>query len=389
MYKTMKKGSPDFGGPDPSRWRPEAILANAALEELNRFWSWADVGEVVVAAPVDLQDSGYHPYGDGQSNARIELPRFTGKPLPPIIASLVTFSNSSKSVVIRIAAPIASGATGVEIKGKSEKGEQTLKLEGVLHDGDIMVEWRLESDFAIEQLGVVTLRPFPNYHDWFPLTFRHPVKTQSEMIDSIYPEASRVFPDGKSILDSERIKAQSQGNSPFQTLLGHSFPEPRWNNKPYIPEPIHGNFGSASGQATAVGKGWTWVAEKGHDAPFKVLYTCFDARQDAQEAQFGVPSGGGWHRIGDPAETIFNSLENVPILVGTGFENPAIGQVDSFSFHLSDVVTIRWLNPGEALVTARPDFHWFAFQFPRPVCTEEWVHPCVPSKNNPDFRCAS
>lgn len=42
---------------------------------------------------------------------------------------------------------------------------------------------------------------------------------------------------------------------------------------------------------------------------------------------------------------------------------------------LSDVATIRWLQPGEAFVTPRGAFHWFAFSHARPTCAQIVVSP--------------
>jgi hypothetical protein len=133
-------------------------------------------------------------------------------------------------------------------------------------------------------------------------------------------------------------------------------------------------------------------------APFKIMYTCFDRRQPDREASApdgGVASGGGWHRIGDPAETILNDLEPGPIPVAWATGNPAAGAAPpsgGFAYGLTDLATFRWLRPGEAFVTSRgtdaqPHYHWYFFPGAKPACTEEWVHPCVPT--GVTFACAA
>ena len=142
---------------------------------------------------------------------------------------------------------------------------------------------------------------------------------------------------------------------------------------------------------TGVGRGWTWVAEK--EAPFKIMYTCFERRQPQAEANAkdgGVASGGGWHKIGDAAETILNSLELEPLAVISGYTNPA--KQPGYSYNLSDIAVVRLLQPGEAFITVQSvspeqNYHWYFFQQNREVCTEEWVHPCRPKGSDPDFRC--
>src|SRR4051812_298030 len=48
-----------WGGADASKWRPEAILANAASEAMNAGWSRSGVNDVVVAIPLKLWSSGF------------------------------------------------------------------------------------------------------------------------------------------------------------------------------------------------------------------------------------------------------------------------------------------------------------------------------------------
>jgi hypothetical protein len=163
---------------------------------------------------------------------------------------------------------------------------------------------------------------------------------------------------------------------------------------------------------TAVGGGLTWFLERGKNSSFKNLYTCFSARNFEAESKDGVPSGGGWHEIGDPAETIINNMEMSPVIVGsaTGLPWPTPPNNKDFSYELSDIVTIRLLMPGEALMTAAGDqtwkedikwrknhdnsdrgtelsgggrnYHWFIFHSDQPTCTQEWVHNCIPTPHN-------
>src|SRR5439155_8909209 len=126
------------------------------------------------------------------------------------------------------------------------------------------------------------------------------------------------------------------------------------------PADIHAKFPwNGHDIVTGVGRGWTWVCDK-PQAPFKVMYTGFERRRRDWEASApdgGVTSGGGWHRIGDPAETILNDLESVPLVVGSAMANPTSVERNSvvdglpsggFSYGLSDCATIRFLQPGEA-----------------------------------------
>ena len=157
---------------------------------------------------------------------------------------------------------------------------------------------------------------------------------------------------------------------------------------------------------TAVGHGNTLVMIRA-PSPFKLAYICFDKRDPEAEAKFGVPSGGGWHEIGDPAETVMNTLEKAPVVFGYANGRPAAAPPSGqFAYGLSDIAVIRELKPGFALITAggdttraedasgwqnrgsqknKPDgrnYHWFAFHQAHEVCGLEWVHPKVPTPDN-------
>src|SRR5260370_32369184 len=65
-----------------------------------------------------------------------------------------------------------------------------------------------------------------------------------------------------------------------------------------------------------------------------------------------------------------------------------------FAYNLSDVATVRFVQPGEAFITPvgttwsdgngntydQSNYHWYFFQQSQPVCTEEWVSPTRPTE---------
>lgn len=392
-----------WGGQDAGRWRPEAILANAMSVALNEGWGLSGIRDVLVATPVKFYDSGFRPYGDGQSNARPSFESWN-QSRPPVVASLLKFHSESPRVIFKFDRSMNLSQSTVEIAFLKNGSVTSVKIPAQRKNGDLVATWEsipknLDWD-GMAHTQVVLVRPFPNYADWFPIYFRHPVKKVNELLATV-PQNQRHFFDGKSIVDGENVKqGDSNETTPFEKLTNHTF-TPKYNPNqkgvPYIPQNIHAEFG-AGGTVTGVGRGWTWVAEK--ETPFKIMYTCFERRQPSAEASAkdgGVASGGGWHKIGDPAETILNSLELEPLAVASGYARPA-SQMNltlpggNYSHGLTDVAVIRLLQPGEAFITvqstpAEQNYHWYFFQQDREICTEEWVHPCRPTGSDPDFRC--
>ncbi len=165
---------------------------------------------------------------------------------------------------------------------------------------DAIAEWQPPAGLGWDSLmsGSVVLVHPTGWQDWFPIWFRMPVKKVSEL------RASSVrYIDGRSIIDREGVSSKanpSDGSSPFQRLMSHSFAA-SYNNqgssaKPFVPNDIHALFPFQNHQyVTAVGRGWTWVADERPNG-FKDMYTCFERRRAADEASApdgGVTSGGG------------------------------------------------------------------------------------------------
>src|SRR5262245_52201093 len=89
-----------WGGTDPSRWRPEAILANAMSQALNDAWALPDVKDAIVATPVKMLNSGFREFGDGQANAAPSFEWWHGS-RPPLTAALVRFNSAPAQVRLR------------------------------------------------------------------------------------------------------------------------------------------------------------------------------------------------------------------------------------------------------------------------------------------------
>jgi hypothetical protein len=394
-----------WGGPNASRWRPEAILANATSEALNRGWATPGARDVAVAVPLQFLRSNFHEFGDGQTNTAVAFSGLWREPRPQLVATWVGLANGGSTISFRFDRSLQVAAPSVVIQyaiSGAWRVAQVPLSKDVL--GDAYGEWVPDPALGIDshfQSSVIFARP-SDWADWFPVTFRSTVLPIQDYVASVRPGELRL-PDSRQLLDPEQVSVQGRGGatSPFQTLIRHQFGQ-GYNQTPYNPQSIHARFPSGGRMlTTGVGQGWTWVLSN-PPAPFKVMYTCFERRRadlEASASDGGVASGGGWHEVGDNAETILNSLENEPLVVSAGFAMPAPGTPSGgFSYGLTDVAVVRFLQPGEAFITPRgdsnwgyaggrspslkADFHWYYFQQDREVCTEEWIHPCVPSPSN-------
>jgi len=394
-----------WGGPEAARWRPEAVLANAVSDALNRAWRQDGVADVTVSVPVHMLSSTFHEYGDGQSNAAVELPHWSGR-RPPLLA--VRTVHVDQTVGVRF---VLDGAVPVQtmellVRAPHPAGVARLPLRRAA-DGTLVASWNPPTTLGLQDVragSVILVKPV-GWEDWFVVRFHVPVRS-IQALKATVPLGLQKFSDGGDIVDHEGVSVQSlPGLTAFNRITGRVLGS-AYNQQPYTPDAIHARFPSAAGDVvTGVGRGWTWVANP-PAAPFKVLYTCFERRRADLEAAAphgGVVSGGGWHLIGDAAETILNDLEPVPLAVAFASRNvvPA-SQLPSgaHAYGLTDVAVFRLLQPGEAFITRRgaplvdadgtvwpqDNFHWFFFQQEHNVCTEEWVHPCVPN-DALDFGC--
>ena len=398
-----------WGGGNPARWRPEAILANATSQALNDAWQRTDIADAVVAVPARMLDSNFFQFGDGQANVAPSF-EFWHDSRPPVIATLLRLKTGSLVMQLRADHAVPNADATWEARYTVNGTTKTVALAITRAvNGDGTAQWNVPDEVGWSSptsQQVVLVHP-KTWGDWFPITFRFPVRTIASLKADV-PVAQRRFADGGDLEDHEAVSAQthSGASTPFERLLGHTFGA-NYNQQPFTPSDIHAQFPYFNhNYVTGVGMGWTWVANAAA-APFKIMYTCFDKRNAGAEADApdgGVASGGGWHRIGDPAETILNDLESGPLPAGSAISNPMPASMlpsGGYAYNLSDVVTVRWIKPGEAFVTPagttvrdsngqiwnQSNYHWYFFAGAKPVCTEEWVHPCRPSDYG--FSCAT
>ncbi len=332
---------PPWGGSDPSHWSPEAIIANAVTAELQRDPS------ARVSIPTTLWTSSFAPFGDGQTNGAASFAAWQGT-RPPVVGV-----RHGGRVTVRFdrALPIDGDTfelwTATGTWTKSVTSARTA-------DGDRVIEF---SDAALLDRVVVSPR---GWRDAFPLAFAMPITSIAALGET------RTLPGGESVIDP----VGAAGDDAYDVLRATSFPAGFVNQTPYVTDNLHAAFPqSGAPRVTAVGGAWTWVA----DAPFKNMYVCLDQRALDREAQYGVPSGAGWHQIGAVPETIVSSLETEPLIVGHATASPTVATGGGFAYGLDRATTYALLQPGQAFDTPSGDFHWYVVHHARKPCVQIWA----------------
>jgi hypothetical protein len=220
------------------------------------------------------------------------------------------------------------------------------------------------------------------WSDSFIFDFRTSRIPVPEFLDGI-PKALRTFGDSQVAPDPLRLA----GKNTFARIQNLDFPS-GYNEKPYRAENVHGLFPEKDRfLATALGGVLSWVANARPFAPFKHIYTCFDARSKKLELQRQVPPGAGWHQIGDAAESLLNTLEEgltFPVLIGRTVAPKDL----TLAYNFTETITGSWIEPNEVFVTLKNDFHAYNNPLEREICTEIWVHNCEPNFfNSWGFNC--
>ncbi|MBK7890322.1 MAG: hypothetical protein IPJ84_05570 [Bdellovibrionales bacterium] len=419
-----------WGGKDTKNWRPEAILANAASLWLNQGWKSPDIADVLVSVPVKMIFTNERVYGDGQTNASLHFGDGWKTNHPQLIATLLKFKSGSRKVIFSFSTSVKIGTAKFKLtyfredpSGNSTRKDETFEIKNQ------QAEWNVPTDTRfgdLEKSRLIWIRP-QGWDSSFPIDFRMDIRTNKTLVGN----AGNARTAGRNPMDPLAVFSESKKTGQHaQTILLNSAFGPEWvkNDKgtnELRNESIHGEIHVDGKEVkTGVGGGLTWLVDRGAGSTFKNLYTCFDPRNFNEESKMGVPSGGGWHEIGDAAETIINDLEigAVPVGFATGLPWATPPDQTKFPWGLSDVVTLRLLMPGEAVVTPAGDrtweedrparevsefhpdwskskrgtdqsgggrnYHWFFFPTNEPTCTQEWVHHCRPTEaNNLGLKC--
>ncbi len=358
-----------WGGSDPARWTPEAILANAVTAELQR-----DPG-ARVSVPVTLWKSPYAPYGDGQTNAAAAFVHWSGT-RPPVVGT-----RHGSRIEIRFDRTLPFAGDTFELWTPAGTWLQSVPSTRTAA-GDWLIVLA-DPPAPIAERLVVSPR---GWRDGFPLSFALPITSVGQLASSL-PASLRQLPGGEPVVDPVGAAAAAEGATTVHDVLrSSSFPAGFINQHPFESSDLHAAFPQGSApRITAVGGAATWVAE----SPFKNMYVCLDRRSTAAEAQHAVPSGAGWHHVGDAGESILSSLEGSPLLVGHAAGAPlAPPQNGGLAYGLAHATTYALLQPGQAFTTPRGDFHWYAVHHATDPCVQIWVHRCAPDASAPSMACA-
>lgn len=306
----------------------EAKLYNLLLE-------YKQQGDVVLSFPANINKSHFNPFGDGQTNSKMTMG-----------------DHWDKNDFIAV--------------GMQMHTESGLERKYLFHDS-LNVKKYSEKKISDYEFYVSP----EGWGDGFVFSFHAGVLNVLDLENGV-PDKFRKFSNNRlapNLLKLQKGKAYeslSKGN------LGEGF-----NKEPWYADNVHARFPDAKGEVTAVGGVYTWGIVDATFGPFKMLQTCFEPRNKNKEIEFGVPSGAGWHHIGDPAETILNNLENDSLPVALAWSH---GQKSAYG--LKDVVVATWLKTDQAFVVIKGQAHWYANPYEKPVCTEIWVHKCVPNATN-------
>jgi hypothetical protein len=444
--------SDPLSGNDMGTRGREAVLANAAVAALNRaavlqtlvdgMPQSAQMLDGIVSSPVHFlandEDPTNHPFGDGQKNASFDWPSWPApQSRPPLVMTLVR-SNAGLGraivhlLIVEVAAEVFAGAAAqpetinAQIADDAAnnlnftvvKDASRRMYRGILVLGEPSGQLVAKDSYpaaivaAPQWLSVLTdgfawprikLRlggqsVIQGGAGWYPVLFRFPSQTKQQANASLPPNQNSF--QGKPLSDPPY---DAVAGVPATTLLKRWFDAQPADSKlaeffeSVAGQGVHYQFKDSTGSITKTATGGvdTYVI-KSLIGNTQLLYTCFDARSPANEAQLGVPSGAGWHSIGHPlpegqgdrtfAETVVNGFENSGIFAGWGVRTPNPFQEDA-AFGSKDVATFRVLRSGEAFTTARSHFHWYAVDASQKVCTTIWKHLRCELRSDRDLKC--
>lgn len=447
----------DWGSLQPMSTTPltvESKLANAAARRLNEasqlksllvgFPSDFEVVDGIVSVPIKMlsnDDDGHnHPFGDGQKNASVGWAGWSSQNIdPPLVMTLAQVKSSSGDFRLFVLEPstkmvesmIGGAASELSAELSSDQNEKfSIKLikdapRGVYRA--IIVVGRPLNGVDGTQTYPATVAQAPAWllslsDRWawprvkvrffsdsrssdiryWPVIFRFPVQTVDQAQASL-PTSENSFSSSRRPISLPPYASPSAATASESLKSWFDSQAPSTKTADFYPavggSGVHNQFTDASGHVTPTATGGvdTYVVKE-KVGKTQILYTCFDARNPSGEAQWGVPSGAGWHSIGHDlpgqsqenwtfAETLINSFEKTGIFAGWGVRTP-YPYTEAAPYEAKDVVTFRVLRPNEAYATAKHHFHWYAVDASQKVCTIIWKHLGCSLKSDRDLKCS-
>lgn len=347
----------------------EIQLANKIFEKIAKYER--------VAFPLFLENQGYKPFGDGQSNGQANF-AFWSEGEPPLV---VTLNKEVLKVEFHSSLSLPQGIK-ILFPNQVEKSIQQ----------DLTGEYKIQIDS--DKLGwnkisggnFLYIKP-AHWNDWFPIKMQNPYIHVQDLVKNIPTNVSKTKIPNPVNLDADLStppliqlmkKYKAQDYLLFTTDKVHSvYPKP----------------GANSIEKTSGGN-WTFLLNptqwQGPQAStFKQLYSCFEGRAYWEESMKKSVSGTSWHHVGDEGEIILNSVENEDrsLVAGVGEAvTPPAGI--KLAYGLNYVGYASKVSPGSSLVSIKGTYHWHPIHTTKPICVEVWTPPCVPSEQTGyGFQC--
>jgi hypothetical protein len=433
----------------------EAKLANAAAIRLNEAARLKDlltgipsssaVVDGVVSVPVKFlanDDHGHnHPFGDGQKNASLGWTGWSSQSSSVPLVSTLAFVQGSNSIShILVLEPSTemiqmllndapSNISGEISNHRADKAIFSLAKDtgrgvyrAVMTIGDLSnVGETSKYPAAVTQapkwLSEVTdrwswprvkVRFFvgtPKDNRYWPILFRFPAQSRDDAQTSL-PASARTYQESGKDISLPPYENVGTGTASQALKAWLDSQPPSKKTADFYPAAagsgVHNRFTPGSGPAipTATGGVDTYVM-KNMVGKNQILFTCFDARDPSGEAQWGVPSGAGWHSIGHElpspnnqpdkwtfAESVVNTMEKTGIFAGWGVRTPYPFS-EGAPFEAKDVTTFRVLRSNEVFTTGKYHFHWYAIDAAQKACTIIWKHMGCALKSDRDLKCSN
>src|SRR5262249_27383386 len=151
---------------------------------LNYAWSLPGTQDAVVAVPVRMLRSQFHPYGDGQTNAVASFGDSWSAKAPPLVTTRITRTDGGTVVHLVFEGSLRIDSGAVQVITGSGTDKVTLRREGN----------RWAADWKGDASGSIWVRP-QGWDDGFPVTFRHPVYAIHDL-QSQLPDSASHLPSG-------------------------------------------------------------------------------------------------------------------------------------------------------------------------------------------------